>query len=55
MDESVQIENSYKLEKPIHRICVTGGPCSGKTTAINHLVTYLRNKGFTVFKVPSLL
>ena len=43
-----------KLEKkqPIFRICFTGGPCAGKTTAIAKLQTLIDKLGFRVFTVP---
>ena len=36
----------------IHKICLTGGPCAGKTTALTHLQHVLSQKGFRVFSVP---
>lgn len=38
----------------IHRIVLTGGPCSGKTTALNFLFEKLRDKGFRVFNAPEV-
>jgi len=37
---------------PIYRICFTGGPCAGKTTAITKLTHLIEKKGFRVFVVP---
>lgn len=37
---------------PIYRICLTGGPCAGKTTAIAELQNHIENRGFRVFNVP---
>ena len=37
---------------PIYRICLTGGPCSGKTTAIAQLEDLVEDKGVRVFTVP---
>ena len=37
---------------PIYRICLTGGPCAGKTTAFSTLNTALSDRGFRVFQVP---
>lgn len=34
------------------RICLTGGPCAGKTTGITHLTERLRERGYQVFVVP---
>jgi len=39
-------------EIPITRICVTGGPCAGKTTALADLDTVLKQMGFRVLVVP---
>ena len=36
----------------IHKICLTGGPCAGKTTALTHLQHVLSQKGVRVFSVP---
>jgi predicted ATPase/CYTH domain-containing protein len=37
---------------PVIRICLTGGPCAGKTTALSTLNTYLTNLNFRVLIVP---
>ena len=37
---------------PIYRFCLTGGPCSGKTTAITKIQNIVRQKGYRVFSVP---
>ena len=37
---------------PIYRICFTGGPCAGKTTAIAQLQDQISDKGYRVFTVP---
>lgn len=34
------------------KICVTGGPCAGKTTGIAYLAKKLRERGVNVFIVP---
>jgi len=39
-------------EVQFHKICFTGGPCAGKTTAIASVSEKLREIGFTVFVVP---
>lgn len=34
-DDAIDLTNSLKQNKhPITRICLTGGPCAGKTTAL---------------------
>ena len=37
---------------PIYRVCLTGGPCAGKTTALTTITLHLTNKGFQVLLVP---
>jgi len=37
---------------PITRICLTGGPCAGKTTALAELTLILNQMGFRVLQVP---
>ena len=37
-----------KSKFPIYRICLTGGPCAGKTTALSTLSTILSQLGFRV-------
>lgn len=37
---------------PIYKIVLTGGPCGGKTTALERISSYLRERGFKVFTVP---
>lgn len=41
-----------KNEYPITRICLTGGPCAGKTTALTELTLVLQQMGFRVLQVP---
>ena len=41
-----------KTEHPITRICLTGGPCAGKTTALTELTLVLQQMGFRVLQVP---
>ena len=36
----------------MYKICLTGGPCAGKTTALTYLQQVLSQKGFRVFCVP---
>lgn len=37
---------------PITRICLTGGPCAGKTTALASINQVLTQLGFRVLQVP---
>jgi len=39
-------------DMPITRICLTGGPCAGKTTALAELTLVLTQMGFRVLQVP---
>lgn len=38
--------------KRTHRVVFTGGPCAGKTTAINRLKSFFENIGWKVFCIP---
>ena len=39
---------------PLFKICLTGGPCAGKTTSLSVLSQKLTEKGFRVFTVPEV-
>ena len=39
-------------EKLYYKFVITGGPCAGKTTAMERLQVFLRERGFRVFVVP---
>jgi len=41
-----------RQDMPITRICLTGGPCAGKTTALAELSLVLNQMGFRVLIVP---
>jgi putative protein kinase ArgK-like GTPase of G3E family len=45
-----EARNNSKI--PITRICVTGGPCAGKTTALATLQLHLKQIGYRVLVVP---
>lgn len=49
LDHSKVLSDS---KHPITRICLTGGPCAGKTTALATLSTVLTQLGFKVLQVP---
>lgn len=36
----------------VYLIVLTGGPCAGKTTALERLAGFLRERSFRVFTVP---
>ena len=37
---------------PIYKFVLTGGPCAGKTTSLDRLSTFFRDRGFRVYVVP---
>ena len=49
---SRKLMNEMKSGQEIYKFVVTGGPCAGKTTAMERLQVYLRERGFRVFVVP---
>ncbi|EGR29592.1 hypothetical protein IMG5_152760 [Ichthyophthirius multifiliis] len=53
MEDKYQFKQN-KTGKPIYRICVTGGPCAGKTTSLITLKERLTERGFKVFTVPEI-
>eukprot|EP00039_Didymoeca_costata_P009229 m.121788 g.121788 ORF g.121788 m.121788 type:complete len:695 (-) comp14407_c0_seq1:217-2301(-) len=46
----VRTPNDFGANK-IRRICITGGPCAGKTTSINRLKAFLEKRGLRVYIV----
>ena len=40
------------MQPPIHRIVFTGGPCAGKSSALDRVGTWLGTCGLQVFRVP---
>eukprot|EP01035_Chromulina_nebulosa_P018953 gene18953-24761_t len=38
--------------KIVKKFVITGGPCSGKTTALERIQVFLRERGFRVFVAP---
>jgi hypothetical protein len=52
-DESLDHPKVLSESKhPITRICLTGGPCAGKTTALATMSSTLAHMGFKVLLVP---
>ena len=48
-----KIEFESKSKQPeAYKICLTGGPCAGKTTAISKITDSLKEKGYIVYSVP---
>jgi thymidylate kinase len=46
------VRNEVSNNTTIIKICFTGGPCAGKTTAISSIANILRDKGFSTMCVP---
>lgn len=46
------IENAIGENTTIIKICFTGGPCAGKTTAISQIGNMLRDKGYEAMCTP---
>lgn len=51
LDELLTI-NVEQFEKKIVKIVLTGGPCAGKSTAMNWIQNFFQKKGYTVLFVP---
>ena len=51
LDDLLKNEKNNK-EVKINKIVLTGGPCAGKTTALNWINNYFRERGYTVLFVP---
>lgn len=43
----------YRLN-PIYRIAITGGPCAGKSTALDKICQHFSEAGFHVMVVPEV-
>ena len=37
---------SFRMASGVHRIVLTGGPCGGKSTALNAISNFLKPRGF---------
>ena len=46
------LNEDKKKEVKISKIVLTGGPCAGKTTALNWISNYFSKRGYTVLNVP---
>lgn len=44
--------NELDESTTIYKFVITGGPCAGKTTGMERLMVFLRERGFRVFVVP---
>ena len=52
VSQAKEREALNKGQFPITRICLTGGPCAGKTTALATLSLHLKQIGYRVLQVP---
>ena len=50
--ERRNLDDTLRGNAPIYKFVITGGPCAGKTTAMERLQVFLRERGFRVFVVP---
>ena len=50
MDDIINLEEEN--EKQIRKICITGGPCAGKSTALSWIQAEYAKKGYAVIFVP---
>ncbi len=46
-----ELRNSTR-DTPFYKFVLTGGPCGGKTTALERVSNFLRERGFSVYTVP---
>ncbi|KAH7479653.1 hypothetical protein PRIC1_008807 [Phytophthora ramorum] len=46
------LQSGQKDIAPIYKFVLTGGPCAGKTTSLDRLSTFFRDRGFRVYVVP---
>lgn len=53
LDELVN-NSSHKNNKIIKKIVLTGGPCAGKTTAMNWIQNYFQKQGYKVLFIPEI-
>ena len=54
-EEFIGKAGKSRQDLPITRICLTGGPVAGKTTALAELSLVLKQAGFRVLQVPEAL
>jgi len=46
--------NDGTCKRPIYKICVTGGPCAGKTTCMATLNDKFTELGYRILVVPEV-
>mmetsp|Transcript_2334 Transcript_2334/g.2983 ORF Transcript_2334/g.2983 Transcript_2334/m.2983 type:complete len:344 (-) Transcript_2334:1202-2233(-) len=47
-------EEEIHLAAPVYKIVLTGGPCAGKSSAIEYFAKKVREKGYDVYQVPEV-
>lgn len=45
---------TFYMNNKITRIVLTGGPCAGKTSALERIVDHFTQKGYKVFTIPEM-
>lgn len=50
--DNISKEQTNVEDRDIVRICFTGGPCAGKTSALSYVAERLRETDYAVFCVP---
>lgn len=46
--------NDGSIDSPVYKICITGGPCAGKSTAMATLERKFTELGYRIFIVPEV-
>lgn len=52
LEKSLSIAKGETTNERIYRVVLTGGPCGGKSTAMNAMREKLENAGYRVYRVP---
>ena len=50
--EYAKNSQSTNSSQSVYRVCITGGPCAGKTTALESIASTLRDSGYHAVIVP---
>ena len=54
LDDLLMFDSDIKSEKKIVKIVLTGGPCAGKTTAMNWILNNFQKFGYKVLFIPEV-
>lgn len=54
LDELLEYDKNSKENKKIVRIVLTGGPCAGKTTAMNWIQNNFQKQGYKIIFIPEV-